>query len=391
MRVLVLGGGRAQVKLIETARNLGMYVIVVGIKGDYPGYRIADKYVPVDIFDKDAVLRIAQQERIDGISMVCSDFGLDTVGYVCDHMGLMGITEVAAESSSNKLETKKLLWQHGINTAKYVVYQKGTDLFSLISGLAFPVMVKAVDLQGSRGVYLCNDISGIESLCDKAISESNVDYCIIEEFIDGHEVGAQAFIHHGEILFILPHGDFVIEQDGKRIPSCHFMPLANENIKKIKQIVAEGISAMGYDNCAINVDLIIKDNEPYIIEMTCRAGANHLPELVSEFLGINYYELILNTAVGLPIDSIISHIHETDKTILTAMLNSYESGIVKSIEIGSVDPSVQIDLFANIGSRISAFSNSQDYYGQMMVKGESLDECISKINEAKKKINMVLI
>ena len=45
---------------------MGLYVIVVGIKGDYPGYKYADKCYYVDIYDKESVLEIARKEAIDG-------------------------------------------------------------------------------------------------------------------------------------------------------------------------------------------------------------------------------------------------------------------------------------------------------------------------------------
>lgn len=32
-------------------------------------------------------------------------------------------------------------------------------------------------------------------------------YCIVEEFIEGWEFGAQAFVYNNEVLFVMPHGD----------------------------------------------------------------------------------------------------------------------------------------------------------------------------------------
>lgn len=42
-KIMILGGGQAQIELIKTAKELGLYTIVVGIDGDYPGYEYADK------------------------------------------------------------------------------------------------------------------------------------------------------------------------------------------------------------------------------------------------------------------------------------------------------------------------------------------------------------
>ena len=36
-KIMILGGGQAQIGLIKKAKELGLYTIVVGIEGDYPG------------------------------------------------------------------------------------------------------------------------------------------------------------------------------------------------------------------------------------------------------------------------------------------------------------------------------------------------------------------
>lgn len=46
----------------------------------------------------------------------------------------------------------------------------------------------------------------------------------------------------------------------------------------VRDLVTRSIKAMNFDDCAVNVDLILKDGIPYVIELTGRAGANFLPE-----------------------------------------------------------------------------------------------------------------
>ena len=58
------------------------------------------------------------------------------------------------------------------------------------------------------------------------------------------------------------------------------------------------IKALGLNNCAVNVDLILRDNKVYVIELTGRVGANCLPELVEINFGIEYYKMIAAMAVG---------------------------------------------------------------------------------------------
>ena len=51
-KVLILGAGIYQVPLIKKVKEMGYYVIVSSIPGDYPGFQYADKvyYENTDCF-----------------------------------------------------------------------------------------------------------------------------------------------------------------------------------------------------------------------------------------------------------------------------------------------------------------------------------------------------
>ena len=295
-KLLILGGARAQVKLIKTAKLMGIYTIVVGAPGNYPGYQLADKYYPVDIFDKEGVLDVCKKEHVDGISMVCSDFGLTTVGYVCDKLNLPGISEKTASISSNKLMMKDVFIRNGVNTAKFLKMETFEDVDKAVNLLSFPMVVKAVDLQGSSGVYVVNNRDELAESYKKSLEKSRQNFCIVEEYIDGIEYGAQAFIYDGEILFIQPHGDLVWRTGKTNIPIGHYFPAfkkESDEYCKVYDICKKAILALHFNNCAVNIDFIMKDGNPYILELTGRAGANYLPELLSEYIGENYYKMII--------------------------------------------------------------------------------------------------
>ena len=125
------------------------------------------------------------------------------------------------------------------------------------------------------------------------------DYFLIEEFVEGEEFGAQAFVYNGEVQFILPHGDYVFHGD-TGVPIGHFAPynLNEDVIEDAKEQLRGAVKAMQLDNCAINADFILKDNKTYVLELGGRCGATCLAELTSIYYGFDYYEKILRTALG---------------------------------------------------------------------------------------------
>lgn len=383
-KLLILGGGQAQIELIKTARSMGIQTIVVGLRGNYPGYEIADKVYNVDLLDKMAVLKIAIEQNINGACMVCSDIGLDTLGFICDKLHLTGITEKSALLSANKLSMKKKLIEHNITTAKYTLVSNMNDVERIRYNLHLPLMVKATDLQGSKGIFKCDNYDDLKEYCRKAIKLSNEDYCIVEEYIDGEEFGAQAFIYDGNIMFILPHGDIVYRDKDTSVPIGHYMPYRdnNESLKySIFSCVEKSVKALGLNNCAVNIDFIIKDNVPYVLELTGRAGANFLPELTGTYLGLNYYKLIIIMALGFSPNVYFESRKQKYGAVVSRQIYSHKSGIVKDIHIKYNNKINIISLFIGKGDMINQFRSSSDCIGKVLCAGNSLNECECSITD----------
>lgn len=377
-KILILGGGLAQLGLIKTAKSMGLQTIVVGIAGNYPGYEVADKVICEDIFNKEAILHIAKQEKVDGVAMVCSDYGLETLGYINDHMRLHGLSEAGAINSSDKMKMKLLLQKNGVNTARFKIVRNDSEIANSLKELSLPVIVKAVDLQGSRGIYICRTEDELYCNYKKSLLESKHDYCIVEEFVEGREFGAQAFIQNGNFLFILPHGDEILQFGETSVPIGHHVPLFNKEELYYDRICKEtmkAIAALGLDNCAVNIDFIERAGIPYVLELTGRAGANSLPELVSEYFGINYYELVIRNSLGESVSDLVQTQNTHKFCIMSRQLFAKQSGVVHEIRSSKVEGLSSFNLFIKEGDEIYEFRNSNDCIGRVIFKGESKADC----------------
>lgn len=384
-RLLLQGASRGNLGFVKTAKQHGVNIIMTGLGGDFPCNPYADKFCKADISDPDAVLKVAQEEKVDGAIICCSDTGLQAVGRCNDVLGLAGITEKAATESANKLLMKEKLLAAGVQTAKFLKVSNEGELEKVITEIGFPMIVKATDLQGSRGINIVREESNLLQAYRDTMSLTKKDYCIIEQFIEGKEFGAQAFVYKGEVLFVLPHGDETI-MCKTAVPIGHYMPYEisdDLHDDTIKQVI-NSIKALGIDNCAVNVDLIEKDGKAFIIELTGRVGANCLPELTSNYFGINYYEMILATCLGespLP----IWEARKKPCATLARMVKSEKSGICEDVIVPD-NLDAQIHMFIHKGSEVRAFTNSNDAIGEVIVKGSNMEECEYKMAEVLKEI-----
>lgn len=393
-RLLILGAGRGQVMLIETAKRMGYHTIVATMSDNYPGVALADEVCYVDISNPQQVLDAAKKLNIDGVATSCNDIGLPALGYVCDQLQLKGLSTEAARRSNDKLAMKEAFEKYDVSTARFRKVTSRETMMDAIAEIGMPVIVKAVDLQGSRGVYICRTPEDAEEACRSILAMTKKEYFLVEQFIDGYEFGAEAFVSNGEVVFILPHGRNIY-MAATAIPIGHYAPFEkNENIiRQTEEVCRLAIKAMELDNCAVNFDLIIQDDKVYIIEMTGRVGANCLPELVSIYYGIDYYEMIVAAAMGEDPRAIYAKKSPIPKANASRMITLEKTGIVREIKNlnNMEDPDIfEISMFVRAGSEVRKFTNSNDCVGQMIVTGNSYEECDAKIAQLLKKIEVVL-
>lgn len=392
-KVMVLGAGRGQVDLIKAVKNYGNYAIVASIQGNYPGLDLADECCYVDISDPEAVLREAKKLEIDAIITACLDTGISALGYVCEELGLSGLSKEAARLSGDKLLMKTAFMEHGVNTAKYKKVYSVDDLESVSTELEYPLIVKAVDLQGSRGINIVHSKPELEKGFEDTMRETNKDFCIVEEFIEGYEFGAQAFVINHKVLYVLPCGD-ITYLSKTNIPVGHYAPLElDEDLKNsIYEEAVKAIEALRLNNCAVNIDMILKDNKVYLIELTGRVGANCLPQLSSIYYGIDVYKLIIEAALGNDPTDYYEKTKKPPTPCYAKMLYTEQDGKLKEIHNHNEDNDnlYETTYFVNPGDLIRKFTNSRDCIGQVVVKGNSLDECKEYIEEVIENIEFVL-
>ena len=389
-KILVNGSGRGHTNLVKTAKALGHEVIVTGMAG--PCIPLADKTNPdVHPGHPDEVLEVAKKEKVDGVIICCNDMGIQSVGRCNDVLHLSGITEQAAKYSSDKLAMKQRLVECGVRTAKFVNVHNVEELHDAMNILQMPVIIKATDLQGSRGICIVKDLSNLESSFSEVMSLTHKDYCIVEEFIEGTEFGAQAFVYNNEVLFVLPHGDETI-MCKTAVPVGHYMPYKmDEALAADVDLQAKSaIIALGLNNCAVNIDFIEKDGKAYIIELTGRGGANGLTDITGRYFGINYYEMILAAALGEDPREIFDKRQPVPNAALSQMIKFNKSGMVKSISLPYID-NVDITMFVGEGDEVREFANCNDAIGEVFVKANNLEQCNHLVNKTISNINIKLI
>ena len=380
-KLMIMGAGIYQVPLIRTAKRMGIHTIAVSIPGKYPGFAIADEIAHINTVDYEAVLKVAREKQIDGIVTAGTDVAVITIGKVCDELGLKGLSFEAAKIAVDKMLMKTCYEKAGVRTARFRKVSFEENVQDAIKDLAYPLIFKTVDSSGSRGITKVTTPADIPAAIEAARQVTRKNYYLVEEFLEGSEFGAQAFIYDGELKFVLPHGDYVFMGD-TGVPVGHFAPfeLTPEQEQDVYEQTRKAVEAMGLDNCAINADFIMKDGKTYVLEIGGRSGATCLAELVSIYYGFDYYEKIVQAALGenpeFPLTKAVPN--------ASKLLMSDRDGVIRSIvnhnpHGGNIE---EILFDYTVGDSVHKFKVGPHRIGHVITKGATLDEAVQALDQA---------
>ncbi|MGI6766059.1 MAG: ATP-grasp domain-containing protein [Lentihominibacter sp.] len=302
-KIMILGAGVYQVPLIEQAKKMGLYTIAVSPEGRYPGLVIADKVFNIDVRDEDTILEIARAEKILGVITDQTDLAVRTVAYVAEKMNLPGIGYETARLFTDKCLMRKKTGELGLPTIDYRVVtalDEAIEFFKKCNGRA---IIKPVDNQGSRGVYLIDSIRELEARFFKAMSYSPTRKVIIEQHIRGREFEVDSIVvnykektlMYGDTdLYDIPN---VFASKTRLYPS----DADEKTINKLLKLNHDIVTGFGLKQGFTNNEYIQDENtgEIYLIEAAARGGgsfiSSHIGRLQS---GINTSEFLLKLAMG---------------------------------------------------------------------------------------------
>lgn len=377
-KIMILGAGIYQVPLIRKAKELGLYTIVCSIKGDYPGFAYADKIYYVNTTDKEEILKLAGIEQIDGICTAGTDVAVITIGYVCEKLGLSGLSFASAQIATNKANMKKCFWENNVSTAAFQKVTSKEEALNAFDDLKKPVVMKIVDKSGSRGICRVDEREQVESIFEDELKRTDLPYIIMEKFIAGHEVGIDALVQDGEIKLLLLHDKLMYQSGKTTIPIGHILPLEmpEEIICKLRETADRTIRAMGLNNCAVNMDVFVTEaGGVYVIETGGRAGATGIPEVMGIYSGYDYYEQILKIALNEKVE--IGGLKKMPcASILFRALNAGTLQRVQFPQIDEADYSVDFEP----GHYVNEMTDGTDRIGQAIVWDNDIERLKVKID-----------
>lgn len=384
-KILLLGGSAQQIVAINTAKRLGYYTVLCDFLPDNPGQYEADKFYLVSTTDKNAVLKVAMEENVNGVLAYASDPAAPTAAYVAEKLGLPTNPYESVETLCNKDKFRIFLKKNGFNAPVSKGYSSNnvdTSLFSL------PVIVKPVDSSGSKGATVLRDWTDLQKACNFAFSYSRSHRIIIEEFIEKKHkylIGGDIFVYDGKVILwglLNCHRDINVNPlvpVGKSYP----LLLDEQDKAEVQKTLQSMINKLGIRFGSVNVELVVdKFGKVWPIDVGPRAGGNMIPDLLGLIFGIDVVEMAVLTSMG---ETIENKVHKAIPYYATHNLHTNENGVYKTIKFSKEleKKIIKKCIYKNPGDKIEYFDNAAKALGIIFMKFDDevdMDNILCYIN-----------
>ena len=183
MKLAIIGASYLQAPLILRAKEMGLETHVFAWAAGDVGEKMADRFYPVSIVEKEKILEICRKTGVDGVCTIASDLAAVTVGYVAHAMGLPGNSPECVLRSTNKHRMRQAFRENGDPSPASFLAETAEDLKG--AALSFPVIVKPLDRSGSRGITKLESPEGLEAAIEAAKAAGFEKKALVEEFAAG--------------------------------------------------------------------------------------------------------------------------------------------------------------------------------------------------------------
>ena len=287
MNLAVIGsGGREHAICYKLKQSIKTKKLIC-IPGNAGTQKIA-KNIKENISDFAAIYKIIKKQSID-IVVVGPEQPLveGLVDYLIEKkIKVFGPDKFASQLEGSKAFMKNLCKKNNIPTANFGVFNNFYDASNFIKNNGVPIVVKADGLAAGKGVKVCDSMNealkNTKEILDGKFKSSN--QVVLEEFLEGEELSYFVVVDKNSYHF------FGSAQDHKRVGEGDVGPntggmgayspapsLSEELEEKIKKkIIEPTIKAMRILNHPykgfLYAGLMIKKNEPYLIEYNIRMG-----------------------------------------------------------------------------------------------------------------------
>ena len=320
--VLVANRGEIAIRVFRACNELGIRTVAIYSKEDSlslhrfradESYLVGEGKKPVDAYlDIEDIIRIAHEHDVDAIhpgygflyenadmEKICDEEGIIFIGPKVEHLIMFG------DKINARIQAKKAGIQYIPGSDGPVMNYAEVEKFAKQVG--FPIMLKAVNGGGGRGMRMVDRMADLRDAYDRAKSEAKLAFgsdeiylekCIVNpKHVEVQIMGDE----HGNVIHLFERDCSIQRRHQKVVETAPASALPVELRQKICNAALKLMKNVHYVNAGTVEFLVTPDGEFYFIEVNPRVQVEHtVTEMIT---GIDIVQTQIKVAEGYALDS----------------------------------------------------------------------------------------
>ena len=257
-----------------------------------------------------AAEELHRQEGLDGVVTFWEE-DVPTCALIARRLGLPGNRLTAAFNARSKYKMRRALYQAGVPVPPFRLFDRPESLLAACETVGLPAILKPEWGADSEWVARVDSPQQALEIFSQICGRVRVQDCIypyrvgkfvLEGLLQGPEVSVEGVVQNGRVtLYAIidkaEMDDMTFIERGECTPSL----LPGETQEAVRDMVRQGVRALGLENSGIHAEVKITPDGPRIVEIGARMGGDCIHALVQRVYGIDLAEENVRVALGQPV------------------------------------------------------------------------------------------
>lgn len=291
----IIGAGEGAFPIIKAAKVMGVTTVAYG-RLDSLAKDQVDVFVEENNFDIHFIAESCKELHVNGI-MPSSELSTEVAARVAYEAGLLGNEVENGFGGKNKYFMRtKVAQLTSVKQPKFQLYHEGIET-------SYPVVVKAVDACGKRGVSIAYNDTDLKEAVEVARSNSSDGSALVEEYLKGGQEYSIECLSFGKSKHQVIQ---YTEKESAGPP--HFVEIAHHQPANLSDTMKARVDKAAWDilevlglNCGMaHLEIKIIDDQIYFIEVGARGGGDHISDVLTPLsTGFDYYKAAIKCHLGI--------------------------------------------------------------------------------------------
>ena len=335
---------------------------------------------------EEKILAIHRQNPLDAL-LCLIEIRLIEAARLAQRLKLHHLNPLSARLLRDKFDVRLRLSQAGLKQPDFALATTTAELKQAVNTLGLPVLIKPADGYGSQNIVVLRTEEDLDPLFSplEVMLPSHADYglgvlandrLLVERYMTGDFIGCDTFTVDNEHYLLGVNEKVMFPPPSFAIRGSCFTPriAGNSRHQALEEYVFAALDAVGFDQGATHIELMMTQEGPQLIEINPRLVGAKIARQVGYAMNRSIHLDLINLHLGrLTLETLLPPKHQV---AVTRWATVQVKGIIESIQLPAwTHPSIVcVDILKKEGHSVSSPFENADRIGYVVALGQSQPE-----------------